>query len=172
MSNKLKIAVSGKSGCGNTTVSRLLAEHLDVLLINYTFHDMAKERGLSFAELCTLAEKDDQYDRYLDKKQAELAARGNCVLGSRLAIWLLKEATLKVFLTAAPEIRAVRIAQREGADADQALAEMVPQDERDRQRYTKLYGIDTDQYHFANLVVDTQKGDQHYVVQAILNAMP
>ena len=56
MSSEVRIAVSGKSGCGNTTVSRLLAERLGVRLINYTFHDMAKERGIPFEQLCLLAE--------------------------------------------------------------------------------------------------------------------
>jgi cytidylate kinase len=34
MSNELRIAVSGKSGCGNTTVSRLLSQRLGIRLIN------------------------------------------------------------------------------------------------------------------------------------------
>ncbi|HEY9053576.1 MAG TPA: hypothetical protein VIO60_02025, partial [Rectinemataceae bacterium] len=31
------IAISGKSGCGNTTVSRLVAKRLERRFINYTF---------------------------------------------------------------------------------------------------------------------------------------
>ena len=52
----IKIAVSGKSGCGNSTVSRLLAEKLGLKLINYTFHDMAEEAGIPFEEFCRRAE--------------------------------------------------------------------------------------------------------------------
>ena len=114
MSSEVRIAVSGKSGCGNTTVSRLLAERLGVRLINYTFHDMAKERGIPFEQLCLLAENDSQYDRYLDRRQVELALEGSCVLASRLAIWLLERADLKVYLYAAAKVRARRIARREG----------------------------------------------------------
>ena len=50
--SKIKIAVSGKSGCGNSTVSRLLADKLGLKLINYTFHNMAEEAGIPFAEFC------------------------------------------------------------------------------------------------------------------------
>ena len=171
MSNSLRIAVSGKSGCGNTTVSRLLAERLDVRLINYTFHDMAVERGISFEELCLLAESDDSYDRYLDRRQVELAMAGSCVLASRLAIWLLDQAELKVYLCASAEVRSRRIAGRENIPRQQSLEDINARDTRDRNRYLKLYGIDIDAYDFADAVIDTEQGDQRYVVEQIIRAL-
>jgi len=164
MSNKPTIAVSGKSGCGNTTVSRLLAQRLGLRTINYTFHDMARERGVSFAQLCQLAEQDNRYDLYLDRRQVELADSGGCVLASRLAIWLLKQADLKVYLNASLEVRAGRIARREGIDPAKARQDIAQRDERDRNRYLKLYDIDIDDFRFADLIVDTEQGDQNYVV--------
>ena len=171
MSSEIRIAVSGKSGCGNTTVSRLLAEKLGIRLINYTFHDMARERGLSFEELCRLAEQDSQYDRHLDRRQVELASQGSCVLASRLAIWLLEEADLRVYLQASAEVRAKRIARREGSSWRRTLPDIQARDTRDRNRYLKLYGIDIDVYGFAELVVDTEQGDQRYVVGRIVEAL-
>lgn len=44
--NKLRIAISGASGCGNTTVSSLLADGLGIPCINYTFRNLAKELGM------------------------------------------------------------------------------------------------------------------------------
>jgi cytidylate kinase len=170
MSSEVRIAVSGKSGCGNTTVSRLLAERLGIRLINYTFHDMAVERGIPFEQLCLLAENDDRYDRHLDRRQVELALEGSCVLASRLAIWLLEEADLSVYLYASAEVRARRIAQREGIPWQQSLRDIQARDERDRNRYLRLYGIDIDRYEFADLIVDTEKGDQFYVVDRIMEA--
>jgi cytidylate kinase len=170
MSNELRIAVSSKSGCGNTTVSRILAGRLGVRLINYTFHDMAAERGISFEQLCLLAESDDQYDRYLDHRQVELAMEGSCVLASRLAIWLLQQADFKVYLYASPEIRSRRIAEREGIPWRQSLKDLEARDTRDRNRYLRLYGIDIDEYNFADLVVDTERGDQFFVAEKIIEA--
>src|SRR6056297_4004390 len=106
MSNKhtgLKIAISGKSGCGNSSVSRIVAEKLNLRLINYTFHDMADEKGIDFEEFCRMAEQDFSFDRELDRKQVEMAEEGDCVLGSRLAIWVLDKADLKVYLDASLE---------------------------------------------------------------------
>lgn len=73
MSNKIKIAISGKSGCGNSTVSRMVAERLGLEVINYTFRNMAEDLGISFEELRRRAEKDDSMDRQLDARQVELA---------------------------------------------------------------------------------------------------
>lgn len=168
MLNNLQITISSKSGCGNSTVSGMLARKLGLKLINYTFHDLAEEKKMAFEELCLLAENDDKYDIFVDKHQVELASSGKCIMASRLAIWLLKNADLKVYLEASPQVRAARIAGREGLSIDQALTAMAKRDKRDKQRYLRLYGIDIDKYDFVDLVVNTEKGDQFYVVDQII----
>lgn len=172
MSNNLRIAISGKSGCGNSSVSGIIAEKLDLKLINYTFHDIARERGISFNELWMLAENDPQYDLELDRIQVEMASEGSCVLGSRLAIWLLKDADLKVYLDAPVEVRATRIAEREGSGYEKTLKETLDRDRGDRERYIKLYNIDIDNFKFADVIIDTEEGDQFYVAERIINSLP
>ena len=156
MKKGLKIAISGRSGCGNTTVSTLLAKALGFRLINYTFHTLADDIGITFKELCRLAEDDPQYDYKVDKEQIAMTEGGDCVLGSRLAIWLCKDADLKVFLTASSEVRAARIRKREGGHAEEVLAETRARDARDHRRYLKLYDIDNEKFDFADMVVDTE----------------
>ncbi len=168
MLNSIKIAISGKSGCGNTTVSGLVAEKLGLEFINYTFRQMAGEKGMSFEELRNLAEKSTAVDIELDKKQVELASAGNCVLGSRLAIWMLKDADLKIYLKASPEVRAGRIADRENGTLEEKLAETEERDKRDSARYMKIYGIDNNAYSFADLIIDTDVNNVDEVVNIIL----
>jgi len=43
----IRIAISGKSGCGNSTVSRIVATRLGLRVVNYTFKDLARDRGMS-----------------------------------------------------------------------------------------------------------------------------
>ncbi len=169
MSNNLLIAVSGKSGCGNTSSSRIVADRLGLRLINYTFHNYAADLGIPFTELLARAEKDPAYDLALDKKQLALARESSCVLGSRLAIWLLQEASIKVYLDASLRVRAERVARREGKEVETTLRETEVRDANDHRRYLKLYGIDNDDYRFADLVIDTEKGDQYYVAGVILD---
>lgn len=151
------VAVSGKSGCGNSTVSRLIAERLGFRLVNYTFRNMALERGISFEEILERAQKDFSIDRELDSKQVELAREGDCVIGSRLALWLLPEATLRLYLWASPEARAARIQKREGGDLQAVLDFTKGRDERDHGRYLQIYGIDNDNFLGADLVINTER---------------
>ena len=58
LNKELRIAISGKSGCGNTTVSTLLAETLGIKLINYTFRQLAQEKGMTLAEVIEKAKTD------------------------------------------------------------------------------------------------------------------
>ena len=171
MSNRRGIiAISGKSGCGNTTVTHLVAEKLGFRVINYTFRTMAEEMGVPFEELCALAEQDDAYDLKLDRTQVEMAKEGNCVLGSRLAIWLLKvEADMTVFLDAPLEVRARRIASREGGTPIEVMEKTVARDQRDHDRYTRIYGYNNDDYRFSDLIIDTSIADQFEVASQIVD---
>ncbi len=168
MSSDPCIAISGKSGCGNSTVSRLVASRLGLRVINYTFKDLARDEGMSFEELARIAETDPQYDLALDLLQVKMAAEGGCVLGSRLAIWLLKETAFTVYLFASAETRAGRIAKREGLSPEKAFTITAERDKRDRERYLRLYGYDVDAYGFAALVVETDNLDAESVAERII----
>lgn len=159
MSNKkgMRIAISGRSGCGNTTVSRLLAERLNLKLVNYTFRSVAREDGISFDDVCRRAETSDDDDLRVDKTQVIMAREAPSVLGSRLAIWVLEEADLKVFLTGSPETRAGRIQQREGGPLVDQIRSTEARDKRDHDRYKRLYGIDNDDYSIADLTINTDR---------------
>lgn len=169
-SNGLKIAISGKSGCGNSTTSRRVAETLGLQMINYTFHTIAEERDLDFQTLCRWAEEDSSWDLYVDKRQVEMAeSAGSCVLGSRLAIWMLDSADLRVYLTAPLEVRAARIHEREGGGLEDVIEQTSERDRRDRERYMRLYNIDNDCYDFADLIIDTTNRVQQEVADLVVS---
>lgn len=168
MWSSVKIAISGKSGCGNSTVSRMVADRLGLRLVNYTFRNLAKERNMTFEELRAAAERDLSWDRYLDKRQLELAGEGECVLGSRLAVWLLKDADLSVYLTAPLTVRARRIREREGGTLEAVLEQTKQRDEKDHLRYLKLYNIDNNDYSLVDLVIDTENMEPHQVASKII----
>ena len=168
---KLRIAISGKSGCGNTTVSTMLARRLGVNLINYTFRSLAQDTGFTLAEIIERAKSDDSYDRQVDGRQVELAMEDSCVLGSRLAVWMLEEADLKVFLLADEEVRARRILNREGGNLEEIKAFTAMRDREDSQRYQRLYHIDNNNYSFCQLVIDTACHNPEEIVELILQEL-
>lgn len=169
MSSELRIAISGKSGCGNSTVSGIVAERLGVKLINYTFKSVASELGVSFEEVCQRAENDSKFDLLVDRRQIAMAEEGSCVLGSRLAIWLLKSANLTVHLEASVEVRAQRIQRREGGELDATLSDTLGRDARDRDRYKKLYDIDIDEFDFADLKIDAETLGPNQIADVIIH---
>ncbi len=168
LNRELRVAISGKSGCGNTTVSTLLSKTLGVTLINYTFRQLAAEKGLTLAQVIENAKTDDSYDEYVDSHQVELAKKESCVLGSRLAIWMLKEADLKVYLYASDQTRAERVFNREGGDLAEIARFTAMRDSEDSRRYKKLYGIDNNKYDFADLIIDTANYTPEQIVDLIL----
>ena len=168
---EVRVAISGRSGCGNTTVSRILAETLDIAFINFTFRSLAQDLHVKLEEIIEKAKSDDSYDRMVDTKQVELARRSSCVLGSRLAIWMLKEADLKVYLTASDDVRARRILNREGGSLEEIKRFTAMRDAEDTRRYRELYGIDNTDYAFADLVIDANSILPDAIVCAILEAL-
>lgn len=168
---EVKIAISGRSGCGNTTVSRLLAELLDISFINYTFRSLSDELRIPLAEIIEKAKNDFSYDRMVDTRQVELARRSSCVLGSRLAIWMLPESNLKIYLTAPAEVRAKRIQSREGGSLTDIQDFTEMRDQEDTRRYRELYEIDNTDFSFADLVINTDSKTPEMIVTIILEEL-
>jgi cytidylate kinase len=171
LNKEIRVAISGKSGCGNTTVSTLLSQKLGVKLINYTFRQLAAEKNMTLAQVIEAAKNDDSYDKYVDKHQVELALAEPCVLGSRLAIWMLKEADLKVYLYASAETRANRVFNREGGNLQEIKDFTAMRDREDTGRYKEFYGIDNNDYSFADLVIDVNDKTPDQIVDLILQKL-
>ena len=166
----MRIAISSKSGCGNTTVSTLLSEKLGYPMVNFTFRQMAQERGVDFWTFCRMAEDDYDIDRELDRRQVEMAMeQKDCILASRLAIWMLKEADLKVYLTATAETRAKRVYTRESGSLEERYKETVRRDENDTNRYKTIYGIDNSKpEECADLIIATDDKTPDEIVSLII----
>jgi len=171
MKTDIKIAVSGKSGCGNTTVSKIVANQLGLRFVNFTFRSLAQETGISLRDVLDMASKDDTWDKEVDRRQLELArAGGGCVLGSRLAIWMLEEADLKVYLRASAHTRAARILNREGETIESAASFTAERDHKDHDRYLRIYNLDNDDYEFADLIIDTDNLQPEEIADIIVEA--
>ena len=166
----MRIAISSKSGCGNTTVSTLLSEKLGYPMVNFTFRQMAQERGVDFWTFCKMAEDDYEIDKELDRRQVEMAMeKKDCILASCLAIWMLEKADLKVYLTATAETRAQRVYKREGGSLEERYKETVRRDENDTNRYKTIYGIDnTKPEKVADLIIATDQKTPEEIVSLII----
>ena len=100
----------------------------------------------------------------LVRKQRELLHEGDWVAEGRdIGTVVCPEAQVKVFLTAAPEVRARRRAEELGADLGSVLAQQIERDERDERREHSPLVPANDA-----VPVDTSELDLEGVVEQIL----
>jgi cytidylate kinase len=117
-----------------------------------------------------LAEVDDRWDKLVDNRQVEKANSHPSVLASRLAIWVWQQARFKVYLNAPLDVRAGRVQKREGGNLAEIREATRARDAADHARYLRLYGIDNDQFTFADLVIDVSALGPEAIVDQILTA--
>ena len=143
------ITISGTPGSGKTTVARLLSQRLNLphVYAGDLYRKAADDRGVTLAQFNALCEQDHSIDRSLDATMATYARQGNVILEGRLAGFIaLQEQVdaLKVYLTASAEVRARRVAQREGRDWQTVLELNHARQASDAKRYREIYGYDLD----------------------------
>ena len=147
----------------------MVSNRLNLQFINFTFRSLAAEKKLEFKAVLELAEKDDSWDKEIDTRQIQIARESSgCVLGSRLAIWLLKDADLKIYLNAEPETRAERIAKREYGNLQEVADFTAERDKQDHERYLRIYGIDTNNHDFVDLVINTDNLSPQQITDIIV----
>ena len=167
------ITISGVPGSGKTTVAKLLADRLGVphVYAGDLFRQEAKRRGLTLEQFNDLCERDHSIDRQLDAAMEKRAREGNVVLEGRLAGYLAAENrldALKVWLDASDEVRARRVAQREGADWRAVLEQNRIRHGSDAKRYKAIYGYDLADTGVYDVVLSTDDRTPEALVQELV----
>lgn len=135
------IAIAGFGGSGKTTLGNVLAQKLGYSLISPSFKDLAAKEGIPLMKFQKKAEKDASIDLKFDQYLKEEAKKGNCVITTWLGPWMV-DADLRVWLFAPLEVRANRVAERDGISISDAKKQLIRREKQNRKRYLKLYKID------------------------------
>jgi cytidylate kinase len=171
----LLITVSGPPGSGTTTAAKRVAEvlGLDMLPGGEVFRALAREHAMSLGEFGAYASAQPAVDVELDRRLAARAHEGDVVIESRLAGWILHNEGLDgvaVWVTTDDDVRASRVAAREGISVDQALAENAEREKVEHDRYLALYGIDLRDTSIYDLVLDSGRLGPEQVAERIVAA--
>ncbi|WP_407378331.1 (d)CMP kinase [Methanobrevibacter sp.] len=167
------ITLGGLAGTGTTTTAELLSEKLDIPYISagFVFRQMASERGMSVLEFSEFAEGNDEIDKEIDKRQAELAkSADNLIVEGRLSAYFV-EADLKLWLVTPFDVRSQRIAERESKSIDLAREEIITREESEALRYKDIHGIDIKNMDIYDLIINTGTFDPEKVSEIILTTL-
>lgn len=154
------VTISGLPGSGTTTISRLVATGLEIERVpgGEVFRQMATEAGMTLAEFGAHAHGRPEIDRELDDRLLARAVAGGCVVESRLAGWLATRAGLtavRVWVDCDDEVRAARVADRDGTTPSRARLDNAERARVERLRYQSVYGLDLDDRSVYDLVLDS-----------------
>jgi cytidylate kinase len=181
MAKKIVICISGMAGCGKSTLAKRIAAKygLKYLSGGDTLKALAIEEGFKPAEtgwwetdegarFLRRRMKVADFDKKVDRKLIDRAKKqGNVVLDSWTMPWLLDEG-FKIWLEASRDVRARRLAERDGIDFKKALEVMVEKEGKTRAIYRRLYGFDlgNDLSPF-DLILDTDLLDANEVFRSL-----
>lgn len=142
------ISLSGTGGSGKSTIAKMLAEKLNFK--HYSMGDLqrevAKERGITIAELGELEKTDPSIDKMIDDKQVQLGKnQNNFVIDAWLAPKFIPHA-IKIFFDADIKERARRIKESRGDKEFSNIQETIEitkqREKTNRERWIKFYNYD------------------------------
>ncbi len=155
------VTMSGPPGSGTSSAGAALAERLGFEHVSGgdIFRGLADDRGMTVEEFNEAAETDESIDLELDRRLRTTAIDGDdLILESRLAGWMAGEhADLRFWLDAPPEVRARRIAEREGWSVQDARERTEMRQESERRRYAEYYNIDFEDLRIYDLAINTAR---------------
>ena len=171
------VAISGPPGSGKTTVAERFAwaHGYEMISAGTLFRERAKDFGMSLERFGRYAEEHPDVDRELDgeviRRVREATGSGKgVVVDGRLQPWLLEKHGIpcfKVLIDAPLDVRAERIAGREGKSIKEAKKEIRERERSERTRYSKVYGIDVRDTSAFDLVVDSSDKTPEAVVATL-----
>lgn len=168
-----KLAVGGLAGTGKSTIAKFVAKLLGYKFVSVGkyFHEIAVREKVDPSVLESMALSDHRYDREVDKRVAsrDRRAKKSYVIEGRIAVWNVKDPTLKILFVCNDPERWKRIADREKISYEKARDLTIHREEAAKERYYKLYGIEdiTDRKHY-DFVIDTGVTDIDESVATII----
>lgn len=172
MDAMMRICISGMTGSGKTTLGTMLAKELGIAHIT-------KETAKEYARIVSDAKKDksgklairqaadSRYAKKFDKEILEAAKGRTCVVTTWLGPWLIRDATLRVWLNASLDERARRKAKDLRTGISRARKYVADKDSEAAMGFRKVYGIDIYDHSEFDIEINTERLPHREVIAVI-----
>jgi CMP/dCMP kinase len=165
------VCVGGPPGSGKSTAARKVAEALglEYRSAGELFRAEARQHQMDLLAFSRYAETHEEVDRAIDRAMLTEARSGR-ILDARLAGPLCRRESIPVHylvVTASAEVRASRLAHRDGVPLARAESDMRLRETSEQARYLRLYQIDLTR-EVGDLTVDSSHLAPARVVAALL----
>lgn len=159
----LRICISGLSASGKTTVGEALAKELDIMHITKsmtkTYKRFVDENGgpKEASNKIRAETSDPKYADDFDKEVVALAKKNDCVVTTWLGPWMVKDATLRIWLNTCFDERAHRRAVGKHISLELARVQMKEKDDNTIRDFKKVYGIDIMDHRIFDIEINTER---------------
>tara|TARA_Y100000031_G_scaffold105561_1_gene116182 strand:- start:13766 stop:14302 length:537 start_codon:yes stop_codon:yes gene_type:complete len=142
------ITITGKPGSGKSVVAKALAKKLKLrhFTAGTLYRQYAKKRHMGIIELNKYLKTHRNIDKQIDKKQIELAKKGNIIIDGRTTFKILPN-SIKIFLNVSQDEAAKRIFKAKRKlesfkSINQVKKEIKQRSNLERKRYKNVYKVD------------------------------
>ncbi|HUY69946.1 MAG TPA: cytidylate kinase family protein [Candidatus Baltobacteraceae bacterium] len=158
----IRICISGLTASGKTSLGHMLAEELGITHITKhtldTYHktmEEAKRGGERHINIVEMGDK--RFAKQFDDELVAMAEKGNCVVTTWLGPWLVKDATLRVWLNAPIGERAARRAKELKVAPEEAKAVVEEKDRLTINAFNEIQNIDVTDHSAFDVELNTHR---------------
>lgn len=157
------ITISGKPGCGKTTMANILSKKLGykILSSGEKFREIAKQHNMNIVDfVVNYLPFHDEIDLKIDNFFIDYARNNNnIIIPTRVLGCLLQKNNIdsfNIYLFAETDIRINRIMSRENSnDINLIKKDLKKREYAENKKYNKIYNIDINDLSVYNLVIYT-----------------
>ncbi len=145
------MSCSGKTSLGDALAKELKVMHITKHGLE-SYEKPKKDGKFGIAEMSK-----KEYAEAFDKQVADIAAANDCVVSTWLGPWMVKDPTVRVWLSASFETRTARYAEQKTVSVDKAKAYIKEKDELTVNDFKEVYKIDVKDHSFFDMMLNSEK---------------
>jgi cytidylate kinase len=154
------ICISGYTSSGKSTLGSTIASKLGIKYIGMSYKSDVGNDDIKLIGMLErlVSEGDTAHAKEFDRKVESEARDSNFVATTRLSPWLIRNATVRVWLDCGLQERARRRAAiTENKDIKSEISTVSRIDKLTSEHFMKVYGIDMNDRSIFDIVINTEK---------------